>query len=66
MTYDLRRRSSLKFEVNYGRDFGGKIGDRWLWRTVEANSEEEARKIIFEEREAGYIVSITPVGREEE
>ncbi|MGG3986974.1 hypothetical protein [Bacillus smithii] len=51
----------MKFEVNYCRDFGGKVGDQWLWKTIKAESEEEARDIIFEEYKAKYIVSIAPI-----
>lgn len=51
----------MKYEVNYCRDFGGKVGDQWLWRTIEAKNEEEAMKIIYEEYKAKYIVSIAPI-----
>ena len=51
----------MKYEINYGRDFGGRIGDRWFWRTIEADDKETAIKKIFQEHKANYIVSIASV-----
>ncbi|MED2737732.1 hypothetical protein [Bacillus toyonensis] len=53
----------MKFEVNYAKEFmfGGEKDDKWLWTTVEAETEEAVAKKIYEEKNAKYILSITPV-----
>ncbi len=53
----------MKFEVNYAREFiiNGKVEDKWFWRFVEADTREEAKKILVEQHKAKYIVSMALV-----
>lgn len=53
----------MKFEVNYAIEFSirGEKRDEWLWTTVEAATEEAVAKKIYEEKNAIYILSITPI-----
>lgn len=56
-------RIEMKFEVNYAKEFTilGETEDKWFWTFVEADNEEQAAKKIYEEKNAKYILSMTPV-----
>ena len=51
----------MLFDVHYAKEFEirGEKDDRWFWRKVEADSQEDATQKIIDERNAKYIISVS-------